>query len=220
MIRKLTPYLFIILITAIIIKYIFGDVLFNLNSSFFCGYGDGIKNYYTLIYHILYEKGIYSFGLNYPYGELITYTDGQPLLYFITKTLHLANSVEDGILIINSFIILSLFVTPIIIFAILKQYKLPDWYSCIIAIFIAFTTPQIGRIISHYALSYTWIIPLVYLLYILYFKSKKPFYLYLIILVSALSGLIHPYYSLIFFFFFRFNFFCFFIEGIKKFKKH
>src|ERR1035437_8133996 len=42
--------------------------------------GDGGKNIFTYLYHILYGKGIWFTGMNYPYGEHIVYTDGQPLL--------------------------------------------------------------------------------------------------------------------------------------------
>ncbi|MCW3123144.1 MAG: hypothetical protein JWQ38_2636, partial [Flavipsychrobacter sp.] len=42
--------------------------------------GDGGKNVLAYLYHILYDKGFWFSGMNYPYGENIIYTDGQPLL--------------------------------------------------------------------------------------------------------------------------------------------
>src|ERR1041384_1921736 len=42
--------------------------------------GDGIKNEFTYLYQVLYGKGYWFEGMNYPFGEHIVYTDGQPLL--------------------------------------------------------------------------------------------------------------------------------------------
>src|SRR4051812_1982178 len=42
--------------------------------------GDSAKNMLAYLYHILYDKGIWFTGMNYPYGEHIVYMDGQPLL--------------------------------------------------------------------------------------------------------------------------------------------
>src|ERR1044072_169893 len=42
--------------------------------------GDAIKNYYTYLYQVLYGDGWHSMSMNYPFGEHVVYTDGQPLL--------------------------------------------------------------------------------------------------------------------------------------------
>ena len=42
--------------------------------------GDCGKNYFTFIYHTVYDHGIWFSGMNYPYGEHIIYADGQPAI--------------------------------------------------------------------------------------------------------------------------------------------
>src|SRR4051812_26014633 len=50
--------------------------------------GDGAKNIFTYLYHSMYGKGYWFEGMNYPYGEHITYTDGQPLLSVLFASMH------------------------------------------------------------------------------------------------------------------------------------
>src|SRR5258708_5825721 len=69
-------FLFAIGIVAITFPQILmnpGHVVPNLS-------GDGGKNMFAYLYHILYDKGLWFSGMNYPYGEHILYVDGQPLL--------------------------------------------------------------------------------------------------------------------------------------------
>src|SRR3954462_14259386 len=42
--------------------------------------GDGAKNNFTYLYQSQWGHGYWFDGMNYPYGEHIVYTDGQPLL--------------------------------------------------------------------------------------------------------------------------------------------
>ena len=55
----------------------YGNILSSPNSVLFTADGDGIKNYYTYAYHIKNDSSFNHFeGMNYPYGELVVYTDG------------------------------------------------------------------------------------------------------------------------------------------------
>ena len=73
------------------ILFLFRDVLFNTRVLTSLG-GDGTKNLYTFLYHILYEKGTWFHGMNYPYGEHLVFTDAQPLfsipLSYLNTSLH------------------------------------------------------------------------------------------------------------------------------------
>ncbi len=51
--------------------------------------GDGMKNYFTYLYHIKYDSTFWVFeGMNYPFGENIVFTDNQPLLSNIVKWIY------------------------------------------------------------------------------------------------------------------------------------
>ena len=58
------------------------ELFFNLNNTLISATGDGIKNYYTVLYHIKYGSGFWFKGFAYPYGELLNFTDGQPALAY------------------------------------------------------------------------------------------------------------------------------------------
>ena len=198
--NNLISYSFLLLSSLVIVGILFFPILSNgLDSTFISGYGDGLKNYYTFIYQSLYGNGLHFKGMNYPYGEFLTYTDAQPLIYLICKSLGLINSVNDGILIVNLIVIGSQLITPLIIYEILKRNQLPDFFAIVCSLFIAFNSPQLLRVVTHYALSYSWIIPLVHLQYLKYLDERKMKHLSLNVLISIIAGLLHPYYSLILF---------------------
>ena len=171
----LLPYLILFTGSFLLCWYMLGDRLFHLDEIMLNGYGDGLKNNYTFIYHALYGQGIHFEGMNYPYGEHITYTDGQPLLLMLENQFGWINSIHSGVLTINVLVLASLLFTPFIIFRILRFYRLPVWVAVTGALFIAFHSSQIYRIVSHYSLSYAFAIPLCYDQYLRYFHDYKKY---------------------------------------------
>src|SRR5688572_29338951 len=75
--------LLLILLGLALLLLIFGDVFLHPNQYLFGHIEDGTKNYYTAAYYIKYNSGLWLTGMNYPYGEHITYTDNQPLFAII-----------------------------------------------------------------------------------------------------------------------------------------
>ena len=67
--------LFNLILSILYVWYLYRTVLLNLCHSFLSEGGDGSKNYFTYLYHILYEKGWHFTGMNYPWGEHISFTD-------------------------------------------------------------------------------------------------------------------------------------------------
>ena len=62
------------------------EVILSPNSFLFGDYFDGLKNYYTPLYHILFDESYSRFGgMNYPNGEQIVFADAQPLISAIIK---------------------------------------------------------------------------------------------------------------------------------------
>lgn len=199
--NHLLSYSIILGASLLLSWYIMGNTIFHLDQIMFNGYADGLKNHYTFIYQALYGQGIHFEGMNYPYGDHVTYTDGQPLLMFIHDIFGWITHIRAGIFTINILVLLSMLATPIVIFKILRFYKLPYWYAIIGALFIAFHSPQLHRIGAHYSLSYAFAIPLCFYQYLLFFEDKKPFRLVMIGVIAIIMGLLHPYYTLIFFLF-------------------
>ena len=187
----------LIAITLIILNSLFKDILHHPNNFLFGAEGDGIKNYYTFIYYALYNSGSHFTGMNYPYGDNVIFTDSQPLLSYLTNLFHhhVFPVSENIIGIINLSLIFSTLIGAYFLYLILRKNLLPEWYSAITAILIVFLSPQHTRLAAHYALSYVFILPLIWYLIIRLFESpKKYLWFALYIIVSLLSGFIHPYF--------------------------
>jgi hypothetical protein len=78
------------LLTQLYILFCFNAVLLHPNSyllNITKFEGDGIKNYFTNIWYVAYDSGNHFTGMNYPYGEHVTFTDNQPLLAWLFSVL-------------------------------------------------------------------------------------------------------------------------------------
>lgn len=204
---------------AIIVLFLSGIIFFifffavipngltNLNSYFISTNHDGIKNYYTYLYYLKFDTGFHFSGMAYPFGDLITFTDNQPLLVLTIKSLqYLGLDLSlHAVAIFNILLLISFPITVLVLYKILKNYHLSNYYSFFIAVAITFLNPQIERLAGHYALAYSFVIPLFWLLDIKISSSKNKWYLVIltILIILALTFL-HVYYlalALIFFMF-------------------
>jgi hypothetical protein len=164
-------------VLALCFVFIFyGKVLIHPNSYLFADSGDGLKNYFTYIFHIKNDASYIDFaGMNYPYGESFMYTDCHPLLTVFIKLL---SNISPGIAgysigILNFLMIISIFFTVVFIHKILTSFKINFWLAIFSAIAITSLAPQIFRVTGHLALSYSCIIPLTFYLLLQHSKSDK-----------------------------------------------
>jgi hypothetical protein len=204
---------------AIIVLFLSGIIFFlfffavipngltNLNSYFFSTNHDGIKNYYTYLYYLKFDSGFHFSGMAYPFGDLITFTDNQPLLVLTIKSLQYLglNLNTYSVAIFNILLLLAFPITVLVLYKILKNYQVSNYYSFFIALAITFLNPQIERLAGHYALAYSFVIPLFWLLDIKISSSKNKWLLVsLTIIIILLLTFLHVYYlalALIFFMF-------------------
>lgn len=163
---------------------------------------DGLKNYYNPMYYLKYDPlGWHFSGMNYPFGEHLVFTDGQPILAY---TFHLLQSwginVADHIpAIFNLLMFASILLTMWILYQLGRHYLLPDWYAALIAIIIAAMSPQLHRLAGHYALAYPTVIPLIWWLSIQAHPDRHKSWIYVGLIVWSLFffSLIHVYYVMI-----------------------
>lgn len=156
--------------------FFYQKVLFNPNEYLFANSGDGIKNYYVLSYHVQHDSNAHFFeGMNYPYGELQVYTDGQPALSFILKILSNYFPVISNYIIgiINILMLLSIFFCSFFLYKIFKYYGISAIYSLFFATGIAFLSPQTSRMFGHYSLSFSFFIPMIFYFFLLFYSSNK-----------------------------------------------
>ena len=79
----------IVLISLMLVAMalLLGDLLWHPNHYLFATGGDGLKNYFTAAWYVRYDNWLHFTGINYPFGEHITYTDAQPLLAYVLRGL-------------------------------------------------------------------------------------------------------------------------------------
>ncbi|MCF6185323.1 MAG: hypothetical protein L3J56_12020, partial [Bacteroidales bacterium] len=174
--KKKIGFILIFFISLFFIIFYYGKILESPNSYLFNPKGDGIKNYYTYAYHNANDTSIINFaGLNYPYGENFLYTDCHPIFTAIIKTAkpYFPELIKYQIGIINFLMIFSLLITAVLVWFILVKYKVNPVYAVLPALGIMIMQPQLFRMLGHLALSYSFFIPLIWLLLLKYLENNK-----------------------------------------------
>ncbi len=156
---------------------------------------DGGKNIYTYLYQVLYGHGIWFRGMNYPYGEHIVYTDGQPLLSVPLSLLKHRVSIGTALTIMWWLVALSYILSIIYCFKILLQFKVKPLIAMCFAGLITIFSPQLFRISGHYALSVCCILPMLFYWSLQYYNSSRYKYLVYIFILGAMATFLHPYYA-------------------------
>jgi len=163
--KKDKLYTLIAFSASVFILFIFyHKALLHLNDYVFSNSGDGIKNYYTYLFHAKYDNSFFEFtGMNYPFQENIIYTDAHPLLSYLVGKLGLANY---GIGILNFLMLISYPISTIFIYKILKHFNVNTLWSIFASVAISFMAPQVFRLTGHFSMSYAFAIPILWYLLI------------------------------------------------------
>lgn len=178
---------------------LFRGLIFNLNAKFFSQNGDGLKAYYCAWYHAKFDERAAHFnGMNYPWGESIYFTDGQPPLANVVRFIdhHLFSCADQIVGIFNFMMIFSVFLSSVFLFLIFRKFKMPDWYATLLAIGLSLLSPQMGRLSGHFSLSWGFWIPLLIYLVILIIEKRTWCRSGLFALVTILASLMHMYFFL------------------------
>lgn len=188
--------LMLLICSASIYTFYFYDVFMNINSILSSNEGDAIKNYYTYCYHIKNDSSFLHFsGMNFPFGEHIVFTDCQPIITFILRSLPISHPYSVGIL--HSLIFISFILTPLLLYKILSLQKVDRFSSFFISLAITLLSPQYYKLLAgHHALAYTFIIPLCILMLLRFFKNGTRLNLFLIFIYNFALFFLHPYFGL------------------------
>jgi len=200
--KPITKYLLILIIlSAGFLLYFYGKIIFKPNQFLFSSDGDGIKNYYTYCYHIRHDASYTEVeGMNYPFGENFMFTDCQPFFSTILKLLSVVfpNIVNYSAGLINFLMVFSFLLTSILLFLLLWKLKVKPLLSVIGALGITVLSPQIFRMTGHLALSYSFFIPLTWLLILRFFESARKIKWSVLLLINNLIWFfIHAYLGMI-----------------------
>lgn len=144
----------------------FGPVWSAMNTTAIGFSSDAIKNYYTVMFHLKYDPEMSWFtGMNYPYGEHVVFTDGQPTLANLLFLLRDIFPISDYVVgITNGFLLLSIFAGGLLMFSALTRLGVRNWVAALAAGVMPFLAPPIQHSFGHFGLAYIWIIPALLLL--------------------------------------------------------
>jgi hypothetical protein len=193
-------FILLIILSSAFVLYFFNPIFWAPNSFLFTEYGDGFTQYFNILYYIQHNPGYIDFiGSNYPYSEHYIYTDGQSFFAAVLKTLYpiFPSIGHYSIGIFNSLCLFSVWVTPFLLFGILRRLQVRPWVAVLGSMGITFMQPQVFRMLSHFSLSYSCAIPLSLYLCLRLADSKSPFKCLLLLFFSQLVWLFtHPYLGL------------------------
>ncbi len=171
-----------------------GNILLQLG-------GDGIKNFYSYYYHVMYDKGFHFTGMNYPTGEHIVYADGQAFLSVPLSWLrqYIPFTPVQVITIMHLVIVAGYMLAIVYIGLLLRFFKTSGWFSIVFAVLIVLLSPQVFRIFGHYGLSYFCVIPMLFYWTVKYHYTGFKRYALYIFLLGAIMAFAHPYFAAVFF---------------------
>lgn len=207
-----------IVLSTIILIIFYGTILKNANNTYFSASGDGLKSTFGSAYHLNYDTTyLRTACMNYPFGESVFYTGGQPVIvnsFKLLKSIGIDLSLHL-VGIINIWMLFSIVMGALFIYLILRTLNLPIIYSIIVSNIIIFMSPQLDRFGGHYNLAYLYFIPLMIYLFFLFHRKRKLYLSIILGIVALLSLGTHAY----FFGFYAILIICFWIGAILYDKK-
>lgn len=184
-----------VVVAAIATYYVFHPILRNPAHIVHELGGDGIKNYFSYIYHSLYGNGWWFDGMNYPYGEHIMFVDGQPILTITLSWLRKWFQFTPGTLniILNLLMSGAFFLAIVYVYKIIAKLGVPRFWALMFAPLIVTLSMQNFRVFGLYGLSYACVVPMVFYWFIQYFETAKRRYIIYLFVLSAIVMFLHPY---------------------------
>lgn len=187
--------LLVFTISFLILLFFYHKVLLHPNDYVFANGGDGIKNYYTYLFHAKYDSSFFEFsGMNYPFKENIIFTDAHPLLSYLIGFFGLS---DYGIGILNVLMLISYPISSVFIFKILKHFKVNNLWSVFASIALTFMAPQAFRMTGHFSLSYVFAVPVMWYLLIQTHQNSSLKWNVITSIYLIIFFFTHPYLGLI-----------------------
>lgn len=186
--------------TALICMVFLGPQYRHPDEYVFSNSGDGLQTYYQSIWHVQNDTtSWHQSSMNFPYGESIFFTGGQPLISnvvrWISPIIDLTNYMTG---ITNLTMLLSVLLCTFFIYLIFHHFKITPWIAVGGAVLLTLTTQQWERMGGHYMLAWLFAVPGM-LFFLLHFYAKPDLKRSLkIVLYMLLLGMAHLYYVVFF----------------------
>lgn len=188
-------------ISFVLSYLLIGQRLFHLNTHQLDTSGDGFKNYFTFAYYYRYDHNLWFDGMQYPYGDLLAYADGQPLLAQLFKMLRSVglDITNYELYVVQALPFIALFFGGIVLHSILRSFNVPRYWTFITVAFCLALSPQLFRHNAHFGLAYSFCFPLSWWLILRHDKCKIKTLNYVLAMSFLLLcvSFLHPYHLLI-----------------------
>ncbi len=163
-------------------------------------WGDAYKNAAVVAYHAWHDTSYVHYdGMNFPFGEHILTTDGQPLVSNALQWLERRgiSTRSFTFTVINWAMLVSLILTPPLLFLFFARYSLPVAYAVGMALAVTALHPMMERMGPHYSLAQP--LAVVGVIFLLVSFDRKPswFKALSLGLVVLAAGLMHPYFLVV-----------------------
>ena len=187
---KHLSFFILFIVSGLFLYLLFKPVIHKPNEYFFSQTVDPVKSYYNFSWLLKNDVSIKHQGINYPYGEHVSYINSHPIYVYLFKGVNkFIYPVRDsGTGILNLVMIFSLFISILLLYLILRHYALPGWYSVIMAIILGLLTPQFTRIQGHFEMANAFHIPLYWYLLIQWKKGRSRWLWSIALIIAGLIG--------------------------------
>lgn len=181
-----------------VVVLLFPSLVFHPSSTAPGVASDGGKNIYAYLYHVLYESGVWTYCMNYPFGEHILYTDGQPFLAMVLSAV--GGFSAGGALVVMWWAILLSYVLGIVYtYRTVVAFGVPQLIALVASGLIFVCSPQLYRICGHFGLSYVCVIPMCFWWSLQYHRTGAAKHMVYIAVLGLVASLLHPYFAVLVF---------------------
>lgn len=195
--KEKLSFLIIVLLAIAVTVYTLSYIVLSPGEVLLSTNGDGAKNYFTFLYHALYGNGLQFEGMNYPYGEHIVFTDGQPvfavILGYLNQYLHI-----NPLVVMHLLIGFGFFLGIVYVYKILLCFKVHRVWAMLFACLIIIMSPQQLKLTGHFSLVYACVLPMLFYYNLSWLQTEKRKYVWRLFLAASLFAFVHVYFTLMY----------------------
>jgi hypothetical protein len=192
--KRLYGFLLTIALSIVILGLFFGRMATNPERMMFSPDGEGLFIYYSSAFHAMHDTAAYrSYGMNYPFGEMVFYTPDQTLVVNPVRFLssHFGDISGSTVALVNYAVLLSLVAGVVFLWLIFMELGVAWWFGSLAAAGIATLSPQLQYLDGQFSLAWLFWVPLAIYLIIRFDRTRKLHYTFLLGLLTYCAGMLH-----------------------------
>lgn len=185
-----------IVVYILVCLYVFRDFLLAGGPRIASLGGDTVKNTFSFLWQAAYGKGFWFWGMNYPFGEHISFADGQPLvalpLSWLNSIFHLSQ--PQLLYAMYVAVALSFVVGMVYTQRLLAYFGVHPAWAILFSALILVMSPHTFRYTGHYPLAYAVFLPMLFYWSVRYYETDRTNYLIKIFFLFFAYAFLHLYF--------------------------